>query len=188
MRRFSASAGGNPQSTKRFSLPFVAIYRPLPDEQHRLPVRGWTSRLDQAQLIAGIPERRLGGTAAGGHGCLPASRSALRRCFNPFDYMEFLRDFYSRNQPVRERRPRRRVRRCSSRSGRWHPHECRCLELLHSVGPKAGGRPSGIFSINRGDGQVGFHEEPRFIVSARCLISSAGEGICIAPLTRSRMY
>jgi hypothetical protein len=39
-----------------------------------------------------------------------------------------------------------------------------------------------------GDGQVGFHEEPRFIVSARCLISSASEGICIAPLTRSRMY
>jgi predicted acylesterase/phospholipase RssA len=44
-----------------------------------------------------------------------------------------------------------------------------------------------IFSINRG-GQIGFHEEPRSIVSARCWISSASEGICLAPLTRSRMY
>ena len=46
---------------------------------------------------------------------------------------------------------------------------------------------SGICSINRG-GQVGVHEEPRTIVSARCLIRSAREGICLAPLTRSRMY
>ena len=45
----------------------------------------------------------------------------------------------------------------------------------------------GICSINRG-GQVGVHEEPRTIVSARCLIRSAREGICLAPLTRSRMY
>jgi transposase len=49
-------------------------------------------------------------------------------------------------------------------------------------------KPSaGIFSINRG-GQIGFHEEPRSMVSARCLIKSAREGICLAPLTRSRMY
>ena len=39
-----------------------------------------------------------------------------------------------------------------------------------------------------GGGQVGFHEEPRSIVWARCLIRSAREGICRAPLTRSRMY
>src|SRR5205807_1502206 len=45
----------------------------------------------------------------------------------------------------------------------------------------------GIFSIN-GGGQIGFHEEPRSMVSARCLIKSAREGICLAPLTRSRMY
>ena len=44
-----------------------------------------------------------------------------------------------------------------------------------------------IFSIN-GGGQIGFHEEPRSMVSARCLIKSAREGICLAPLTRSRMY
>jgi hypothetical protein len=48
-------------------------------------------------------------------------------------------------------------------------------------------RKKGIFSINRGS-QVGFHEEPRSIVWARCLIRSAREGICLAPLTRSRMY
>src|SRR5206468_3067813 len=39
----------------------------------------------------------------------------------------------------------------------------------------------GIFSIN-GGGQIGFHEEPRSMVSARCLIKSAREGICLAPL------
>jgi hypothetical protein len=44
-----------------------------------------------------------------------------------------------------------------------------------------------IFSIT-GGGQVGVHEEPRSIVSARCLIRSAREGIRLAPLTRSRMY
>jgi hypothetical protein len=44
----------------------------------------------------------------------------------------------------------------------------------------------GIFSINRGTVYMGFHEALRYIVSARCLISSASEGICLAPLTRSR--
>ena len=39
-----------------------------------------------------------------------------------------------------------------------------------------------------GGGQVGFHEEPRSMVSARCWIRSAREGIFITPLTRSRMY
>ena len=45
----------------------------------------------------------------------------------------------------------------------------------------------GICSIT-GGGQVGFHEEPRSMVSARCWIRSAREGIFITPLTRSRMY
>ena len=46
-----------------------------------------------------------------------------------------------------------------------------------------------LYLLNKpGDDYVGPHEGLRLIASARCLISSAKEGICRAPLTRSRMY
>jgi len=49
-------------------------------------------------------------------------------------------------------------------------------------------RVTGIFSINRGGDYGAPHEGLRLIVLARCWISSASEGICRAPLTRSWMY